>query len=81
MTHTLPKPLRAKTGVGLPVFIRSAEEAVDAIQALPANMQQRPHWHAAQEALFAVIEDTPTSDPVEATAVFQAALVKEGWNL
>lgn len=81
MDHNLPTPLRAKAGVGLPIFIRSAEEAVDAIQALPADVQARPHWRAAQEALFGVIEGAPASDPAPAVAVFEAALLKEGWNL
>jgi hypothetical protein len=60
------------------VIPRSCERSQS--QALPDDVQQRPHWQAAQEALVEVIENAPMSDPAAARTAFQGALLKEGWS-
>jgi hypothetical protein len=74
----LPKPVRT-TGSPMKVFIRTAGEAIDAIQALEVDMQRQPHWSKAEHCLHQANESGAQSDLKVAHQAFEQALSKEKW--
>jgi hypothetical protein len=58
-------------------MVYSAEGALAYVRGLPADVQKRPHWVAADDALVAAVASVPGSDVSPAVRLFEAALAED----
>lgn len=59
------------------MLVTTAEEELAYIRSLPADVQKRPHWVAADDALVAAIASVPGADVSPAVRLFEAALAED----
>jgi hypothetical protein len=58
-------------------MIYSAEEALAYVRSLPKDVQARPHWVAADNALVEAVASVPGTDISPAIRLFSAALAED----
>ena len=84
---TVPHPITDARGLadqvvfrkadGSVMLVTSAEEALAYVRSLPADVQKRPHWVAADKALVDAVASVPGSDVSPAVRLFEAAIAED----
>jgi hypothetical protein len=73
----LPTTIFARKADGSPLMVDSAEEALAYVRTLPTDVQARPHWVAADNALVEATGSVPGTDVSPAIRLFSAALAED----
>ena len=74
----LPSDIIFSVGdTGRVMMVYSAESALAYVRSLPADVQKRPHWVAADDALVAAVASVPGSDVSPAIRLFEPALAED----
>jgi hypothetical protein len=73
----LPDDIMLRKPDGTVTVVYSVEEALAYVRSLPADVQKRAHWVAADNALVDAIASVPGADVSPAIRLFSAALAED----